>query len=322
MKLPYRSKQQDSSGDSTMARIQAKGQLNRWRVIAVAAIVAVLVVSLESAGGLHQSKSAGTVSVRGDYIARVSVLDFVFDDKTLQETLRDVEEDDSAKALIVRIDTPGGSAVGGEEIYYQLREISRKKPVVAVMRSIATSAGYMVAIGTDHIVAREGTITGSIGVLVQSAEISELAKKIGINPILVKSSPLKGSPNLLEKASPEALESLQLLIDSFYHSFVEMVAERRPFNLDRAYELADGRVYSGRQALKYQLVDAIGGESEAVNWLKKHKKIDADLDIIDVDSKPKGLKLLEDIAESMSRKIFTSTTSTLDGLHLIWHPTL
>lgn len=309
-------------GDSLLAKIEAKSQVNRWRAIAVIAIVAALVLFIEGGANLGGKPGAAGLKVKGDYIARVTILDFIYDNYDLQELLEEVAEDDDAKALIVWIDTPGGSAVGGEEIYHRLREVSAHKPVVAVMRSMATSAGYMIAIGTDYIVAREGTITGSIGVILETAEVTELAEKLGINPITVKSSPLKGSPGLFEKPSEEAINSLKVLIDSFYHTFVKMVADRRPFTLERAYELSDGRVYSGAQALDYQLIDAIGGEKEALNWLKEKKEIDIELEIVDVDAKPKGLEIFEDLTETVSQKFFNFGASSLDGLRLIWHPTL
>lgn len=305
------------SGDKTLAYLNAKSALRRWKALAVAGLVLLVVVMVESSGGF--SKGGG---VKGDYIARITVSDFVYDDWDLQKILTDIEADDAAKALIVWIDTPGGNAVGGEEVYHRLRLIAKKKPTVAVMRSMATSAGYMIAIGTDHIVARESTITGSIGVLIQSAEVTKLAERLGITPITVKSSPLKGSPSLFEEASPEAIASLQTLIDSFYHSFVAMVADRRPFNLKTAYELADGRVYSGKQALKLQLIDEIGGEDEAIKWLKDIKKVDDSLDVVDMDRKPKGLQWLDDMAETISRKLFIYSRSPLDGLSAIWHPSL
>src|SRR5262249_34918350 len=148
-----------------------------------------------------------------------------------------------------------------------------KKPVVAVMRSIAASAGYMVALAADHIVAREGTITGSIGVLIETAEVTELAEKIGIKPVLVKSSPLKGTPSPFEKTTPEAERVIRDVVNDFYNRFVDMVAERRALPRDRVVQLADGRVYSGRKAAEDKLIDGIGGEDEAVKWLVTEKHI-------------------------------------------------
>lgn len=307
----------ENNAEHFIARLHLKKQLMRWRVLAILALV--LVGILVGQTKFHNFK--GTNALNANFIGRVTIDGFVYDDRKLLDTLDEFEENKRGKALIVWLDTPGGSAIGGEEVYFKLREISKKKPVVAVMRSMATSAGYMIALGADHIIARDGTITGSIGVLIESAEVTELAKKIGVTPITIKSTPLKGSPGLFEKASPEAIASLQSLIDDFYHVFVKMVSERRKLDLDETYKLADGRVYSGNQALNNHLIDAIGGEQDALLWLQKNKKIDIKLDISDIDKKNDDLGFLQHLTESASRKIFGKTTSSLDGLISVWHAT-
>lgn len=308
------------NADAMIDRLRMKQQITRWRVIAIViAVLALIVVTESHTGG--NIRDIGS-PVQASFIARVTIDGFVTDDKEKGEKILAAGDNDKAKALIVWINTPGGSVVGGEELYYNLRSVAGKKPVVAVVRSMATSAGYMAAIGADHIVAREGSVTGSIGVLMESVEITEMAKSLGITPITIKSTPLKGSPGLLEKTTPEAEHAIKVVIDDIYESFVKMVAERRNLPMDEAYALADGRVYSGRQALKRKLIDQIGGEEEALAWLSKNKQIDATLDIRDIDKKPKNIELLEKFMDSASRKIFGSHTSTLDGVTSIWHPSL
>lgn len=304
--------------DFAIDRIELKRKLSQWRTLAVLALVFSAIIFIES----HLNVGGKGSSLASPYIGRVTVLDFVHDDPEFIDMLDEVKDNDKIKAVIVTIDTPGGSAVGGEEIYRKLREIAGKKPVVAVMRSMATSAGYMIAIASDHVIARQGTITGSIGVLIETAEVTELAAKLGITPITIKSTPLKGSPGLLEKASPEAIASLQVLIDDFYQTFVGMVAERRKLTTQKAYELADGRVYSGNMALKNGLIDELGGEEQALNWLSVNKKINKNLEVRDVEPESKNKDILQKLTETVSRKFLGSSTSSLDGLLAIWHPSL
>jgi protease-4 len=189
--------------------------------------------------------------------------------------------------------------------------------VVAVMRSIAASAGYLVALGTDHIMARDGTITGSIGVLIETAEVTELAEK----PVIIKSSPLKGSPSPFEKETPESDRAIRDVISDFYARFVDIVAERRQLPRDTALQLADGRVYSGKRALEDKLIDAIGGEDEAMKWLVNEKHIEEGLDIKDVKVEQEN-SLFDELTQSALGKFFQKSSVTLDGLVAIWHPRL
>lgn len=298
------------NADSLIDRIYLKSQISKWRLLAILfAVVALVAVTRQ-----FVTHKAG----EGDFIARISITGVIGDDQKLYDLISDVEENDKAKAAIVWLDTPGGSAVGGEEIYLRLRKLSAKKPVVSVMRSVSASAGYMIALGTDYILARSGTITGSIGVLIETAEITELAEKLGIKPIAIKSSPLKASPSPFEKSNPEAEKVIKEMIMDFYDRFVDMTAERRKLSKEQALLLADGRVYSGRQAVKNKLIDAIGGEDEAVAWMEKNRGISNKLKIQDVEIKEEN-KLLEEIMGSAIGKFWEKTRVGLDGLAAIWH---
>lgn len=301
------------NADTLLDRIYLKSQVTKWRLLAIVfAVVALLAVF-------------GSVTMHtrndGDYVARLSFEGVIWDDQKTYDLIDELESSKKVKAVVLWLDTPGGSAVGGEELFIRLRQLSQKKPVVAVMRSISASAGYMIALGADQIFAREGTITGSIGVLIQSAEVSELAQKLGIKPIIVKSAPLKGTPSFVEKASPEALKVVQAMIDDFYNRFIDMVAERRKLPRETVVKLADGRVYSGRAAVENKLVDAIGGESEALKWLSNQRGIKAGLPVKDVEP-DKGNGVFEEFTQSLAGKFFTNSSIGLDGLNAIWHPEL
>lgn len=301
------------NADTLLDRFYLKAQIRKWQLFSIAAIIIACIVLIESRGN--------SSPIDRDYIARLSIEGFISDDQKLYELIDDIANDTRAKAVIVWIDSPGGSAVGGEEIYLRLREIAKEKPVVAVMRSIGTSAGYLTALGADHIIARSGTITGSIGVILETAEFSDLIAKMGINPITIKSAPLKGSPSMFEKPTAESKQVLQALIDDFYVHFVDIVAQRRNMPKAKALALADGRVYSGANALKNNLIDAIGGEDEAMGWLVETRQIPPQLSIKDVKI-PEEMGFFTQITQSAIGKFLPSSGLGLDGLVSVWHPEL
>jgi protease-4 len=301
------------SADTLLDRLYLKGQVTKWRILAIVFAVVAIVTSFESV--LPNSP------MEKEYVARVSIGGFVSDDQKFYDLLKSIEKNRKIKAVIVSLDTPGGSAVGGEETFLRVRQLAEKKPVVAVMRSITASAGYMVALGADYIVAREGTITGSIGVLIQSAEVTQLAEKLGIKPVIIKSSALKGSPSPFEKSTPESEKVIGDVIQDFYNRFVQLVAERRNLPREKVVALADGRVYSGKRAAETKLIDAIGGEQEAMKWLVEQKHIKDGLEIKDAKI-PRPDNLIDNISQSVTGKFFQSSGLSLDGLLAIWHPEL
>ncbi len=299
--------------DTLIDRLYLKSQITKWRILAVVFAVLALLILVER----YNPHSP----MEKDFIARITIDGFIGDDRKLYDLIEDVSNNPKAKAVIVWLDTPGGSAVGGEEIFLRLRKMAEKKPVVAVMRSIAASAGYMIALGADQVYAREGTITGSIGVLVESAEVTDLLDKLGVKPVIIKSAPLKASPSPFEKLTPESEAVMQRVINDFYTRFVDMVAERRQIPRPIALQLADGRVYSGRSAVQNKLIDGIGGEEEAKKWLISQKHINDKLEIDDVEIK-KQLTFLEQITGSVIGNILEKSGTPLDGLVAIWHPQL
>ncbi len=301
------------SADTLLDRMQLKQKITRWRLLAV--IFAVLAAIAYVGDVIPHSKLTKA------HIARLTFDDVVMDDREIYAAIDEVAADDKIKAVIVWLDTPGGSAVAGEEIYLRLKALSAQKPVVAVMRSVAASAGYMMACGTDYIFARAGTITGSIGVIIEGAEFTELAEKIGIKPIIVKSNSLKSTLSPLEKTTPESLAVVQKMINDMHGRFIDMVAEARKLPRNEVVTLADGRVYSGKSALELKLIDAIGGEEDAVIWLEKHKNIPKDLEISDHDLYH-PMSFLEQASQSMFGKFFQNSGIKLDGLRAVWHPEL
>jgi protease-4 len=288
--------------------------LRFWRIAAIVALVALIAVAVGRSDAVPRA-SVGLIEVHG----------VIFDDNDRIDSLDDLADDDRIKALIVHIDSPGGTVVGGENLYLALRRVAEKKPVVAVMAELATSAGYMVALGSDHIVARQGTVTGSIGVLMQSVEVTEMLAKLGITADSIKSAPLKATPNPLEKLTPDARAAAEDVVMDMYDMFVDMVAERRRLDRDATLKLADGRVYTGRQAIQNGLIDEIGGEREARAWLKSAHNIDERLPVSLVEiRRDEGVlsTLLDGLMGRVMGKALFSERLRLDGLISLWHPQL
>ena len=221
----------------------------------------------------------------------------------------------------MHIDSPGGTVVGGETLYIHLRKVAEKKPVVAVIDNMATSAGYMAAIAADQIFARQSSITGSIGVIIQTTDITLLLKKLGIKPEAIKSAPLKAQPNPLEPMNENTRLAARLVVDDIFNMFIDMVVLRRKIDRPKVKQLADGRIYTGRQALNNGLIDAIGGEKEALNWLSKTRKINNQLPIkLMLPKEHSGF--IERILDKLMGKFFISDRLRLDGLLSLWQPKL
>lgn len=290
-------------------RRRLKRRLNFWRIAAVVAVAAGLFA------GVTRYEDAGF----SDHVARLEVSGIILDDPARQEALREAVKRDSVKALIVAIDSPGGTFVGGEALFEQLRDVAAEKPVIAVLGGTATSAAYMAAIGTDHILARKGTVTGSIGVIMQTADITGLLEKLGIKPETVKSGPLKAQPNPMEPFSLAAREATRAVISDLFGQFVDMVAMRRGLDRSVVLGLADGRVYSGRQALDAGLVDAIGGETAARRWLAAQHGIAESLPAqpLEIEDDEEAWRQLID---SMIGKTLFSERLRLDGVLSVWQP--
>jgi len=260
------------ASDNLAALIYLKGKVHKWKNVSILlGILAFLFFARVIAGGGELSDGLPD----GDYIAEVKIDGVIFEDEYRSEVLEKISDEASVKALIVNIDSPGGGIVGSEVLFENLRHIAEKKPIVVVMGSLAASGGYMAAVASDYIIARNGTLTGSVGVLMQSQEFTELANKVGVKFHTYKSSPLKGSPSPFERSNAMVDQVINDSIQDSYRFFADLVRERRGEKLpkDTRYIL-DGRVFTGRQALKAGLVDEIGGKDQALIYLAESHKID------------------------------------------------
>ena len=296
--------------DYFVARRRLKRRLACWRIVAVLAVL----VAVAAAYGRFDDGLSG-----GDHIARVDIKGLIVHEDHRLKKISDLAKNHGVKAVIIRIDSPGGTVVGGETLHKAFNDLSAAKPVVAVMGGIATSAAYMTAIAADRIYAREGTLTGSIGVLLQTTEVTRLLEMIGVSAKAFKSGSLKAVPSPLEPLSPEVEAATQSLVTDMYTMFRDMVLRRRGLSHADEKRFSDGRAFTGRQALAAGLVDEIGGEEAAVTWLETTRDVPKGLKIRDVHLQKDGNDLIGRL-NSLARKTILSERLTLDGLISLWHP--
>jgi protease-4 len=296
--------------DYLVDRRRLKRRLTFWRTLAVAAVVAAIAAA---AGRL------GDTVVGGDFIARIDIKGIIVQDDQRLRIIEELAEKDAVKAVIVRIDSPGGTVVGGETLFRALRELGKKKPVVAVMDGVAASAAYMTAIAADRIFAREGTLTGSVGVILQTTEVTRLLDMIGVSARAFKSGPLKAVPSPVERITPEIEAATQSLIDEMFRMFRDMVLDRRNMKPADAAKFSDGRIFTGRQALRNGLIDQIGGQKEAISWLETEKQVPKELKVRKITLRRDVANLFERL-DSLARKTILSERLTLDGLISVWQP--
>ena len=251
------------TADQIVARRRLRRKLSFWRAIAfgAAAIASVAGAGLIAGGG----SLPGLVEAQ---IARVTIAGFITDNQDQLDLLDSLAKTDAVKGVVVAIDSTGGASAGGEALYEGLRRLAAKKPTVAQIGTVGASAAYMAAIATDHIVARRSTITGSIGAIFEYPEISGLLDHLGVKVEDIASSPLKAQPSPFKPASEEARAVVAGVVNDIHGWFVDIVAERRGLARADALTLGDGRIFTGQQALAASLIDEIGGEREAIAWLK------------------------------------------------------
>ena len=312
--------------DTTSLRV-ALGRLRRkltfWRVLALLAIGALVTVLLE-----WQTD----VVVEKDHIARVRVDRFILGDQRKLDLLDQLAKKKNVRAVIVRINSPGGTTWGAQAIYDALRRVAGKKPVVTVMDSVAASGGYLVALAGERMFAGGNTITGSIGVIVEWPELHELLGKVGIRMQAVRSGPLKAVPNSLEPTPPEARRVIEEMVRDSYDWFVSLVAKHRNLAMSTARKLADGRIYTGRQALRAGLVDELGDEIAARKWLEKKHGISLSTAVKEYHPHRPLLERLElvNMLASLLARLglyghragLTLPSARVDGLLSVWHPAL
>ena len=258
--------------DQIVDRRRMRRKLTFWRVLAV--VLAIGAVIGLGAAARTPGLGLGWLSGQpGASIARISITGLILSDQERVEAL-DRLASSRAKAVIVHVNSPGGTTAGSEQLYHALLALKSKKPMVVVVDGLAASGAYIAAIAADHIVSQETSLVGSVGVLFQFPNVGDLLGKIGVSMEEIKSSPLKAAPNGFEPTSPEARAAIAALVKDSYDWFRDLVKDRRHLDDAGLEVVADGRVFTGRQGVPLKLVDELGDEQTAIAWLAKEKNID------------------------------------------------
>ena len=319
--------------DTIVDRRRLRRKLTFWRVaavlIAILGVVGAALVARRSDTSLAQPLTP--------QISRVTIQGLILGDQERTEALDSLARSRNTRAVIVHIDSPGGTTAGSEELHQALRRVAARKPTVVVVDGMAASGGYMAAMAADHIIAQNSSLVGSIGVLFQYPNLTDLLSKVGVKFEEIKSSPLKAAPNGLEPTTPEARAAIEALVVDSYAWFKDIVRERRKLEGEDLDRVADGRVFTGRQAISVKLADEIGREQEAIDWLAKTSNIDPKTPVHDWRLHPRfsqlsfihlGVaKMLDSLglgslvpAFELTGALRAAEKLNLDGLLMLWHP--
>ena len=312
--------------DSVIERRRLKRRVSVWRIAAV--VLGLLFLGTWLLGDQQMSGSGGILP----HVARINIGGVITNDRKVLDLIDRVGKADQVRAVILEINSPGGTTTGGEALYDAILRLSEKKPVVATCGTLATSAAYIVALATDRIFVYGNTITGSVGVIFQWANVSELLKTLGIEVEEVKSGPLKAVPNPFEPLDERGRAVTEEMVADAMRWFVDLVETRRKIEPGTVPGLTEGRIYSGRQAVEYKLVDQIGDERAALAWLAKERDVPASLKVRQWKPREEATGLFGVLFNSAvgalglsGSKIAAllgqaSATLNLDGLVSVWHP--
>ena len=317
--------------DTLVDRRRLRRKLTLWRVLALLAVVAAIGAVVTMTGG------TSLVGESSPHVARVTIGGLIRNDRARLELLDKIAKS-GARAVILTIDSPGGTVAGAESLYAGIRRLAEKKPVVAVVEGVAASGAYITALGADRIFAPRNALVGSIGVIFQYPNVYELLKYVGVSVEEIKSTPLKAAPSGYAPTSPEARAAIRGLVEDSYGWFKTLVRDRRGLDDKTLAAAADGRVFTASQAFPLKLIDEIGDERAARDWLEKNKGVSIDLSVRDWRSRGLGsefrwLGTLASLAEALGMPAIAALIGSdaianaaaraqLDGLLALWHPPL
>jgi protease-4 len=315
--------------EAVLDRRRLRRRLSVWRVLAVAAgalALGLLLYSSADRAGLFEQRQ----------IARITIEGLITDDRDVLRLIKKVGDSKAVSGVILAVNSPGGTTVGGEALFAALQELGKKKPLVAQFGTVATSAAYIVGLATDQIVARGNTITGSVGVIFQWPEFSQLLEKLGIKVNEIKSGPLKANPSPFQPIDEPGKAAAEKMVAESQRWFVNLVRTRRGIDTGKVDGLEQGAVFSGRDALAHKLIDQIGGEPEVVKYLEEQRGVPKGLKIVDWKAsrdsdwgllslatralaRATGIAAVDELARLLSDDRLASLR--LDGLLSIWHGT-
>ncbi len=315
--------------DAIVDRRRMRRKLTFWRASA-------LLIALLALAGIAAVLVPGSrLMAPGAYIARIKVQGLIRGNQDRVEALDRLAKS-SVRAVIVHIDSPGGTTAGSQQLYDSLRALQARKPTVVVVDGLAASGAYIAALSCDHIIAQDTSLVGSIGVLFQYPNFTQVLKTIGIQVEEVKSSPLKAAPNGFEPTSPEARAAIAAIVTDSYAWFKGLVKARREMDDAQLAAVDDGRVFTGRQGVGLKLVDGLGNEKTALVWLEKEKKVPASTPVRDYSLEPRFSELsflhvaawtfqavgLSAVAQRIEAwgAVQAVERLNLDGLLALWHP--
>ncbi|MBB2202805.1 signal peptide peptidase SppA [Gluconacetobacter tumulisoli] len=308
--------------DLAVDRLRLKRRLLVWRVAAVAAFMLALV-----AAGSHSLFHAHGVGQR-DHLVRLRITGVIGADNRKQLDLIDhATTQKSVRGMILVVDSPGGSVSGGEALHDAIARFAARKPVVVSMGGVAASAGYMVSVPAQRLFAAQSTLTGSIGVIMEAPDVSGLLDRVGVKVDQLVSGPMKGQPSVVQPLSPDGRQMLQGVVADLFDQFVTMVAQGRHMPVERVRTLADGRPYTGRQALTLGLIDQIGTEADAKAWLIKTQHLPEAMPVTDLrvrSARPWLRQAIGGIVGLILDDEWTGSVLSqgvaLDGAVAIWKP--
>ena len=315
--------------DAIVDRRRMRRKLTFWRVSAI--VIALLAV----AGAAYVLSPRNRLLPAGNYVARIKIEGLIRDNRDRVEALDRLSRS-SARAVIVHVDSPGGTTTGSQQLFESLRALQAKKPMVVVVDGLAASGAYIAALSSDHIIAHDTSLVGSIGVLFQFPNFTGVLKTIGIQVESIKSSPLKAAPNGFEPTSPEARAAIEAIVLDSYAWFKGLVKDRRHMSDAQLAAVSDGRVFTGRQGVGLKLIDGLGNEQTALDWLAAEKHVPANTPVRDYSLQPRFSELsflhmaawtfqavgLSAFAQRIEEwgAVGAVERLNLDGLLALWHP--
>lgn len=314
--------------ETVLDRRRLRRSLTIWRGAGIAALA--LAIGTMAFGGDKLAALTGQKQ-----IARITLEGTITESRDQLKMLKDLADADQVSGVIMFVNSPGGTTTGGEALFDGLRELSKKKPVVAQFGTIAASAAYIAGLATDHIVARGNTITGSVGVILQWPELHQLLDKLGVKVNEIKSGPLKAAPSPFEPLDEGGRKVVEGMVADGFKWFLNLVETRRGIKVADVPGLVEGRIFSGREALDMKLIDQIGGEDEAVAWLKDVKGVDKNAKVVDWKPDSGSGYGLHAAASAVAGRLFgaeagellnivlkeqTLPSVGLDGMLSVWHP--